>query len=142
MAALLMLLFKNARADEVYHDETRAYMGLQWIFEGAVVVTPNFVLGIRHTRSRTNDIVTGIDMSFAVSLDTLKPDAIRISYLESKCSFIGQFGLGYSFSKQDNMVFAGVVGPFSKVSAEINSGKNLAAGLELNTQDCAGKVVL
>jgi len=141
-AALLMLLYQSARADEVYYEETRAYIGLQWIVGDAVGAMPNFVLGIRQSRTRTNNIVTGGDMSFAVSLDTLRPDAIRISYLEGKCDFIGQYGFGYSFSKQANLFFAGVVGPFSKVFAEIDSGKNPAVGLELNTQDCAGKVML
>jgi hypothetical protein len=69
------------------------------------------------------------------------PDSIRISYLEGKCNFLGQFGYGYTFKKQASLFFVGVAGPFSKLFAEIDSGKNPAVGLELNTQDWAGRVI-
>jgi hypothetical protein len=141
LVSLMMLVYKSARADEVYHDETRAYIGLQWIFGDTLGALPYFMLGIRQSRTRVNNIVTGGDMSFAVSLDTLRPDSIRISYLEGKCNFLGQYGFGYSFKKQANLFFFGVAGPFSKLFAEIDSGKNPAVGLEMNTQDCAGRII-
>jgi len=141
LVSLMMLVYKSARADEVYHDETRAYIGLQWIFGDTLGALPYFMLGIRQSRTRVNNIVTGGDMSFAVSLDTLRPDSIRISYLEGKCNFLGQYGFGYSFKKQANLFFVGVAGPFSKLFAEIDSGKNPAVGLEMNTQDCAGRII-
>ena len=43
--------------------------------------------------------------------------------------------------KQASLFFIGLVGPYSKVFAKINSGKNTAAGLELNMQGCAGKFI-
>jgi hypothetical protein len=140
-AVLMMPGYEGARAAEVYHDETRAYIGLQWIYGDTVGTKPNVVLGLRQSRTRTSNIVTGGDLSLAFSLNTFEPDAIRISYLEGKCNFIGQYGFGYSMKKQASLFFVGVVGPYSKVFAEIDSGKNPAAGLELNTQDCAGKVI-
>ena len=140
-AVLMMPSYEGARAAEVYRDETRAYIGLQWILADTGGAMPNFVVGLRQSRTRTNNIVTGGDLSLAFSLDTFEPDAIRISYLEGKCNFIGQYGLGYSMKKQASLFFVGLVGPYSKVFAEIDSGKNPAAGLELNTQDCAGKVI-
>ncbi len=139
-AVLIIPGVEGARAAEVYHDETRAYIGLQWAYGDTVGTMPNFVLGLRQTRSRTSNTVTGGDLSLAFSLDTFKPDAIRVSYLEGKCNFIGQYGLGYSLRNQTSLFFVGVVGPYSKLFAEIDSGKNPSAGLELNTQDCAGKV--
>ena len=140
-AVLMMPGYEGAKADGIYHDETRAYIGLQWILADTNGAMPNFVLGLRQSRTRTDNRVTGGDLSLAFSLDTFKPDAIRISYLEGKCNFIGQYGLGYSMKKQASLFFVGLVGPYSKIFAEIDGGKNPAAGLELNTQDCAGKVV-
>ena len=140
-AVLMTPSYEGARAAEVYHDETRAYIGLQWIYGGTIGTKPNVILGLRQSRTRTNNIVTGGDLSLALSLDTFEADSIRISYLEGKCNFIGQYGFGFSMKKQASLFFVGVVGPYSKVFAEIDSGKNPAAGLELNTQDCAGKVV-
>ncbi len=141
-AILMMLVHGVATAYEAYHDETRAYIGLQFIFGDAVGTMSGFVLGFRHSRTRTDNTVAGGDLSLAISLDTFRPDAIRLSYLEGKCNVLGQYGLGYSFTKQANLLFVGIVGPLSKVFAEIDSGKNPALGLELNTQDCAGKVIL
>lgn len=139
---LIMTGIYSAKADEVYRDETRAYVGFQWIFGYTSDAMPRVILGIRQTRTRTNDVVTGGDLSLALNLDKFRPDAIRISYLEGKCNAIGQYGLGYSLEKQANLFFLGVVGPYSKVFAEIDSGKNPAVGFELNTQDCAGKVII
>ena len=94
-AVLMIPSYDGARADEVYHDETRVYIGLQWILADTDGAMPNFVLGLRQSRTRTDNRVTGGDLSLAFSLDAFKPDAIRISYLEGKCNFIGQYGLGY-----------------------------------------------
>lgn len=141
LVILMLPSHDGVRADEIYHDETRAYIGLQWIYGDTAGAKPNVVLGLRQSRTRTNNIVTGGDLSLAFSLSTFEPDAIRISYLEGKCNFIGQYGFGYSMKKQASLFFLGVVGPYSKVFAEIDSGKNPSAGLELNTQDCAGKVI-
>jgi hypothetical protein len=137
LAVLLITGYEAARADGLNHDETRAYIGLRWMFGDAIGVMPSFMLGIRHTRTNTNNVVTGGDLALALRLENFSPDEIRISLLEGKCDFIGQYGVGYSLKKQSNLFFVGLVGPYSKASVEIDSGKNPAAGFELNTQDCA-----
>lgn len=139
-AALTILVYNSAKAGEVFHDDTRAYVGLQWIFGEVRDPLPKFVLGIRHTRIRANNMISGGDLSLTVNLEKSSPDAIRISYLEGKCNFVGQYGVGYSMEKRENLIFVGVVGPMSKVFAELDGSKNLAPGLELNTQDCARRV--
>lgn len=138
IAALFITAYEAVRADGLNHDETRAYVGLRWLFGDASGAMPNFMLGIRHTRTHTNNLVTGGDLALALRLENFKPDEIRLSFLEGKCDYVGQYGIGYSLKKQSNLFFLGLVGPYSKVSAEIDSGKNPAAGLELNTQDCGG----
>jgi hypothetical protein len=124
IAVLFITAYEEVRADGLNHDETRAYVGLRWLFGDA--------------RTHTNNVVTGGDLALALRLENFKPDEIRLSFLEGKCDYVGQYGIGYSLKKQSNLFFVGLVGPYSKVSAEIDSGKNPAAGLELNTQDCAG----
>lgn len=99
-AALMIPSYDGARADEIYHDEVRAYIGFQWIYGDAIGKKPNVVLGLRQSRTRTNNIVMGGDLSLTFSLDTFEPDAIRISYLEGKCNFIGQYGFGYSMKNR------------------------------------------
>lgn len=142
LTVLMVANYAAAGAEGLNHDETRAYIGLRWTFGDRVDGMPNFMLGIRHTRTHTNNVVTGGDLTLALSLENFRPDAIRISYLEGKCNVIGQYGLGYSLEKQSNLFFIGVAGPYSKLNAEIDSGKNPAAGLELNTQDCAGNSMM
>lgn len=104
------------------------------------LIKPNIVIGVRQTRTDSSDKVTGTDVTSTYSLEKSGPDAIRAGYLNGKCDAIGTIGFGHSFSKQAVLGFVGIVGPYAKVFAEIDGNKHPALGLELSTQDCAGKV--
>lgn len=124
-----------------FHDETRGYVGLQWITGESSLTKPNVVIGVRQTRTDASDTVTGADVTFSYSLEKARADALRAGYLNGKCDFVGTVGAGYSFSKATVLGFAGVVGPYTKLFGEIDGNKSPALGVELNTQDCAGKVM-
>lgn len=131
----------SARADfPTYHDETRGYVGVQWITGETSLTKPNLVVGLRQTRTEADDIVTGSDVTLTYSLEKGRFDALRAGYLNGKCDVLGTIGLGYSFSKETVLGFAGAVGPYTKLFGELDGNKNPALGIELNTQGCAGKV--
>lgn len=121
------------------NNETRAYVGVQWFTGETSLTKPNLVLGVRSTRTAAADNrVTGPDLTLTYSLEKSQFDALRIGYLNGKCNFLGTAGVGFSFKKSTFLAFAGAVGPFSKVFGELDSNLEVGAGLELNSQKCAG----
>jgi hypothetical protein len=147
-AAMLVVLLVSASASAggfltppttTSHNETRAYVGVQWFTGETSLTKPNLVLGIRSTRTAAADNrVTGPDLTLTYSLEKSQFDALRLGYLNGKCNFLGTAGVGFSFKKSTFLAFAGAVGPFSKVFGELDSNLDAGAGLELNTQKCAG----
>jgi len=126
-------------AGYVQHDETNAYIGVQWFTGETSFTKPNIVLGVRSTVTDISNNVTGFDMSYAYSLEKAKSDAFRAGYLDGGCSYgLATLGLGYSFTKDALLGFGGVVGSYAKAFVEVDGGKEFSADVELNTLPCAG----
>ena len=121
------------------HNETRGYVAFQWFTGETSLTKPNIVLGLRQTTTDISNKVTGYDISYSYSLEKSTADALRVGYLDGKCSRgLATVGLGYSFKKETVLGFGGLVGSYAKAFGEIDGNKNLGAGLELNTLHCAG----
>lgn len=120
------------------HEETRAYVGLNWQCDQKGMSKPNLVLGVRKTMTDLNDKVSGVDLAFTYSLAKSQAEGFRAGYLDGKCDVMATPGVGYSFVKAAPLAFAGAVGPYSKLLVEIDSNKKTNVNLELNTLKCAG----
>ncbi len=121
------------------HHETRGYVAFQWFTSETSLTKPNIVLGVRQTTTDVSNKVTGYDISYSYSLEKSASDALRVGYLDGKCSRgLATVGLGYSFKKDTVLGFGGLVGSYAKAFGEIDSKKNLGAGLEVSTLHCAG----
>ncbi len=121
------------------HNETRGYVAFQWFTGETSLTKPNVVLGLRQTTTDISNKVTGYDISYSYSLEKSASDALRVGYLDGKCSRgLATVGLGYSFKKDTVLGFAGLTASYAKGYGEIDGNKNLGAGLELNTLHCAG----
>jgi len=147
MTAIGALLFMGSQAAmaignfAIYseHDETNAYIGVQWFTGETSFTKPNIVLGVRTTVTDISNNVTGFDLSYSYSLEKSKSDAVRAGYLDGNCgNGLGTVGLGYSFTKDTLLGFGGVVGSYAKIFGEVDGHKDLSADLELNVLPCAG----
>lgn len=120
------------------HEETRAYVGLNWQWGKTGLTKPNLVLGARKTTTDISDKVSGFDLTFTYSLEKSQAEGFRAGYLDGKCDVMATAGVGYSFLKAAPLVFAGAVAPYSKFLVEVDGNKVPGLNLELNTLKCAG----
>jgi hypothetical protein len=121
------------------HNETQAYVGLQWFTGETNLTKPNMAFGLRQTKTDVSNKVTGYDISYTYSLEKSQSDAVRLGYLDGNCnSGLTTAGLGYSLKKDAVLGFAGFVTSYAKAFGEIDGNKNLGAGFEVNTLGCAG----
>ena len=119
-------------------DESVGYVGLQWVTGETRLSRPNVLLGLRQTRTDTDNRVTGGDLTFSYSTEKGVGDAVRLGYLDGKCNLLGTIGFGYSFRKDKALGFFGGVASYGKLTAEVDGAGTVAGALELNTQPCAG----
>ena len=121
------------------HNETQAYVGLQWFTGETSLTKPNIAFGLRQTKTDVSNKITGYDLSYTYSLEKSQSDAVRLGYLDGNCSSgLTTAGLGYSLKKGAVLGFAGFVTSYAKAFGEIDGNKNLGAGFEVNTLGCAG----
>ncbi len=121
------------------HNETQAYVGLQWFTGETSLTKPNIAFGLRQTKTDVSNKITGYDLSYTYSLEKSQSDAVRLGYLDGNCSSgLATVGLGYSLKKGAVLGFAGFVGAYAKAFGEIDGNRNLGAGVEVNTLGCAG----
>ncbi len=121
------------------HNETQAYVGLQWFTGETSLTKPNIAFGLRQTKTDVSNKITGYDLSYTYSLEKSQSDAVRLGYLDGNCSSgLATVGLGYSLKKGTVLGFAGFVGAYVKAFGEIDGNRNLGAGVEINTLGCAG----
>lgn len=121
------------------NNESIGYIGLQWFTEETPLVHPNIVVGFRQTKTAAADNkINGYDLMLTYSIDKNRLDALRASYLDGACNFLGAAGLGYSFKKSAVLGFIGAIGPYARVIAEVDGNAHPGAGLDLSSLGCPG----
>ena len=117
------VLAQPAPTTTTYHarHDTQFLAGLQWNFGDS---TPEFVVGVRHTRTNTSDNVVGIKGDVAVPLDNKrwKQPVVRVMGVAGNRDVQGELGLGVQVNTWKPVVGAGVQGPF------VNGGANYIFG--------------
>ena len=122
-----------------HNNESIGYIGLQWFTEETPVVHPNIVVGFRQTKTDASDNkINGYDLMLTYSIEKKQFDALRASYLDGACNFLGAAGLGYSFKKSAVLGFIDAIGPYARVIAEVDGNAHPGAGLDLSSLGCPG----
>ena len=91
-------------------NNTNAYAGLNWSMGGSW--TPALVLGVFHTKVKSNGDTHGANLAFHVNLaGGINPGKLKLSYLNGKENIQGEIGAGYDLNGP--FVAAGVDGYLS-----------------------------
>ncbi len=79
-------------------SQTEAYVGLNWSLDGGV--TPSMVLGVFHVQTKSNGDTHGehLNLNFNIA-DGLKPDKLKLGYLQGKRDYQGELAIGYGMRK-------------------------------------------
>ena len=102
---------------------TSAYAGLVWTFKEKKSLIPDLTLGVRSLNVKSNDQVTGADLSARIKFGNglgngLGFDSVRLSYVGGQRTTLGLAGIGYS--KTDNTILStfAVQGAFARLGTD------------------------
>ena len=116
------------------NTDTKAYAGLNWTVDGGL--TPALVLGVFHTKVKSNGDTTGGNLAFHVNLaGGVKPGKLKLSYLNGQDNLQGEVGGGYDFIKAAPLVFLGVNSPHLAVGIDGYMNPGLVPYATVHTQD-------
>ncbi|SCK14772.1 hypothetical protein [Vogesella sp. LIG4] len=106
------------------HTQTRAYAGLKWTLgEGP---TPSLVLGLVNARTTSGGHSDGADLVLSFGLTGgIKPQALKLSYLNGSNEVQGELGLGYSFVAGKPFGGLGLRGPYATLAGDYLDSKIL-----------------
>jgi hypothetical protein len=122
--------------------EDRAYAGLVWTLKEKPSYTPDLILGYRSLKVKSNDNVSGGDLSIRMKLEGgVSFDSTRLVYVGGERDLLGNIGVGYSNPNSTLLGTIAVQGSYARLGTdyELNKSK-FVPYLELNTLDNPKKV--
>ena len=91
-----------ASGGSAYRVDNRAYAGLSWGLDGANGLIPDLILGARSLNVNSSNSVNGADFNVRLRYKgDISFDSVRVSYVGGSRDFMGNAGLGYSFTNND-----------------------------------------
>jgi len=122
--------------------EDRGYAGLVWTLKEKPSYTPDLILGYRSLKVKSNDNVSGGDLSIRMKLEGgVSFDSTRLVYVGGERDLLGNIGVGYSNPNSTLLGTIAVQGSYARLGTdyELNKSK-FVPYLELNTLDNPKKV--
>ena len=122
--------------------EGRGYAGLVWTLKEKPSYTPDLILGYRSLKVKSNDNVSGGDLSIRMKLEGgVSFDSTRLVYVGGERDLLGNIGVGYSNPNSTLLGTIAVQGSYARLGTdyELNKSK-FVPYLELNTLDNPKKV--
>lgn len=120
---------------ETSHTDSNAYAGLVWTWGNKQGLKPDFLLGFRSLHVESSDTVQGGDFNVRVKYNQgLKLDGVRLAYVAGKRNFMGNYGVGYSFTNKDFLATVAGQGDFYRFGTDYSfKNKALKPYAEINT---------
>lgn len=117
--------------------EDRAYAGLVWTLKEKPSYTPDLILGYRSLKVKSNDNVSGGDLSIRMKLEGgVSFDSTRLVYVGGERDLLGNIGVGYSNPNSTLLGTIAVQGSYARLGTDYELNKNkFVPYLELNTLD-------
>jgi hypothetical protein len=122
--------------------EDRVYAGLVWTLKEKPSYTPDLILGYRSLKVKSNDNVSGGDLSIRMKLEGgVSFDSTRLVYVGGERDLLGNIGVGYSNPNSTLLGTIAVQGSYARLGTDYELNKNkFVPYLELNTLDNPKKV--
>jgi hypothetical protein len=117
--------------------EDRVYAGLVWTLKEKPSYTPDLILGYRSLKVKSNDNVSGGDLSIRMKLEGgVSFDSTRLVYVGGERDLLGNIGVGYSNPNSTLLGTIAVQGSYARLGTDYELNKNkFVPYLELNTLD-------
>ena len=117
--------------------EDRVYAGLVWTLKEKPSYTPDLILGYRSLKVKSNDNVSGGDLSIRMKLEGgVSFDSTRLVYVGGERDLLGNIGVGYSNANSTLLGTIAVQSSYARLGTDYELNKNkFVPYLELNTLD-------
>lgn len=124
------------------NHEHRVYAGLVWSLKEQFSLIPDATLGFRSVRVKSNDNVSGGDISARISFNNgIAIDSTRLSYVGGNRDILGNLGIGYSNAHSTLLGTVAVQGPYSRLGTDFEfADKKFVPYLEVLTVDKPNRV--
>lgn len=110
-----------------------AYAGVNWSLGSGW--TPSVVLGLFHTRVKSDGDTQGANLAFHLNLaGGIKPGKVKLSYLNGKENIQGELGVGYDFMRSAPLLGLGLNGPFVAVGGDGYLNGNVVPFITIHSQ--------
>ncbi len=127
------LVTSTATTGSTSKNNTNAYAGLNWSMGGGW--TPALVLGVFHTKVKSDGDTHGANLAFHVNLaGGIKPGKLKLSYLNGKENIQGEIGVGYDFMRSAPLLGLGLNGPFVAAGVDGYLSQGLIPYITLQSQ--------
>jgi hypothetical protein len=108
-----------ASGGSAYRVDNRAYAGLSWQLDGANGLIPDFILGARSLNINSSNSVNGADFNVRLRYKgVISFDSVRLSYVGGSREFMGNAGLGYSFTNSDILGTVAAQAAYSRLGVD------------------------
>jgi hypothetical protein len=127
----------GAFCSDAKKTEDRVYAGLVWTLKEKPSYTPDLILGYRSLKVKSNDNVSGGDLSIRMKLEGgVSFDSTRLVYVGGERDLLGNIGVGYSNPNSTLLGTIAVQGSYARLGTDYELNKNkFVPYLELNTLD-------
>jgi hypothetical protein len=108
-----------ASSGSAYRVDNRAYAGLSWELDGANGFIPDLILGARSLNVNSSNTVNGADFNVRLRYKgDVSFDSVRLSYVGGSREFMGNAGLGYSFTNGDILGTVAAQAAYSRLGVD------------------------
>jgi hypothetical protein len=102
-----------------YRVDNRAYAGLSWQLDGGNGFIPDLIVGARSLNVNSSNTVNGADFNVRLRYKgDVSFDSIRLSYVGGSREFMGNAGLGYSFTNSDILGTVAAQAAYSRLGVD------------------------
>ncbi len=127
----------TTNAESQTQTENRAFAGLVWTLKDKFSFIPDLTVGVRSLRVKSSDSVNGAEISARIKFQGgVALDSTRLSYIGGQRDFLGNLGVGYSFSNASILGTVAAQSAYSRVGTDFQfSDKSFVPYFELLTVD-------
>ena len=102
-----------------YRVDNRAYAGLSWELDGGNGFIPDLIVGARSLNVNSSNTVNGADFNVRLRYKgSVSFDSVRLSYVGGSREFMGNAGLGYSFTNSDFLGTVAAQAAYSRLGVD------------------------
>lgn len=115
--------------------DNRVYAGLLWSWGNKQGLKPDYIVGFRSLHVESDNSVQGGDLSLRIKYNHgIVLDSTRLAYVDGKRDFVGNYGVGYSFTNRSILATVAGQGSYYRFGTDFDfKNYDFKPYIEINT---------